>query len=220
MTGQIPDLGPYAFLNTVAHSNVHPSRALRPAIVMRVTHHYTPSADPAYRLPMENDFEHYHGGDYLDEMAALDSLFMGIRLKAGGVNREFRAEGDPFGRPIQFGGKPDPQLLLEGRPQIPRLGLPANLNETLKTLIVLPDRTAQQTNALIKAARQYQQAVWVADSDPSLAWLMLVSAVETAALEWSSDTTPVAQLELAFPELVKLIVESKSPELLEPCYRR
>jgi hypothetical protein len=214
VTGEIPNLGPYAFLNTVASD--HPSRALRPAVVMRMTHHYEPTTDPAHHIPIENDFDHYHGGDYLDEMAALASVFMGIRLKAGQVNREFRAEGDPLGRPTHFESKPDPQLVLEGRPQIPRLKLPANLNAGLTVLNGFPDRTVEQTNALIKAARQYQQAIWIADSDPSLAWLMLVSAVETAAVEWASNTEPVEQLKLAFPKIVKLITESSCADLLEP----
>lgn len=216
ITGEIPELGPYSLINTIAHAGNQGGRILRPAVVMRIAHHYEPATDPAYRSPMQNDFEHYHGGDSLDEMAALASLFLGIRLKAGGVNREFRGEQDRFGRPMQIGSKPDPQLLLEGRPQIPRLALSVNLNAGLAPLNDFPNRTAEQTNALIKAARQYQQAVWIADSDPSLAWLMLVSAIETAALEWSSDATPVEQLETAFPELVKLIAGSDSPELLGP----
>jgi hypothetical protein len=218
LTGELPSLGPYAFLNTFAHAILYPDRRLRPAMVMRLAIHYHPY-DPSkdggsYRSDEENDFEHYHGGDYLDEMAALASLFLGIRLKAGGVNREFRGQKDRFGRPLQRDGKPDPQLVLEGSPQIPRFALPVNINAGLEPLNVFPDRTIKQTNALIKAARQYQQAVWIADSDPSLAWLMLVSAIETTALEWSSDVSPVEQLETAFPELVKLIAESGSPELL------
>ncbi len=164
---------------------------------------------------MQNDFDHYHGGDSTDEIAALAALFLGIRLKAGGVNREFRGEDDRFGRPTQFGGKPDPLLLLEGRPQIPRLALPANLNEGLAPLHGFQDRSIEHTNALIKAARQYQQAVWIADSDPSLAWLMLVSAIETASLSWSSAVSAVDQLETAFPDLVELIASS-NPELIGP----
>jgi len=39
---------------------------------------------------------------------------------------------------------------------------------------------------------------------------MLVSAIETAALEWSSDSTPNQQLELAFPDLAKLIQSAYS----------
>ncbi|MET4233937.1 hypothetical protein ACVWXN_010177 [Bradyrhizobium sp. i1.4.4] len=216
VTGEISDLGPYALINTIAHAGYHAGRILRPAIVMRVAHHYEPASDPAYRSPMQDDFEHYHGGDYLDEMAAIASLFLGIRLKAGGVNREFRGEDDRFGRPMQIASKPDPQLLLEGRPQIPRLSLPVNLNAGLAPFASFPQRTAEQTNALIKAARQYQQAVWIADSDPSLAWLMLVSAIETASLSWSSDVLPVEQLETAFPKLAALISDSPAPELLAP----
>lgn len=215
VTGEIPKLGPYAFLNTIAHASIQPGKVLRPAVVMRVSHHYEPTPERPY-LPMENDFKHYHGGDYLDEMAALASLFLGVQLKAGGVNREFRNGADRFGRPVQYGGKPDPQLLLEGRPQIPRLSQPVNLNASLEALNSFPERTVDETNALIKAARQYQQAIWVADSDPSLAWLVLVSAIETAALERSSDSTPIEQLELAFPDLVKLIQESACPALLDP----
>lgn len=212
VTGQVQDLGPYAFLNTIAG---HPTRALRPAIVMRVAHYYEPSTDPPYRIPTPDNFKHYHGGDYLDEMAALGSLAIGIRLKAGKVNREFQLGGDPFGRPIQFEYKPDPQLL-EGYPQIPRLTIPASLNLGLSALKSFPDRTVEETNAFIKAARQYQQAIWISDSDPSLAWLMLVGSVETAAVEWASKTTPVEQLELALPKLVEIIKKSECPDLLQP----
>ncbi len=215
VTGEIAEFGPYAFLNTIAHAG-GPQRRLRPAIVLRMAHHYVPQKNPAYHMPMENDFEHYHGGDYLDEMAALASLFLGIRLKAGGVNREFKGQDDRFGRPTQHSGKPDPELLLESRQQIPRLVLPINLEAGLAPLLNFPERSVAETNALIKAARQYQQGVWIADSDPSLAWLMLVSAIEAAMQQWSSNTAPIDQLRLAHPNLVKLIEASAAPELLKP----
>jgi hypothetical protein len=214
VTSEVVDLGPYAFLNTMATASS--PRSLRRAIVLRVAHHYNPLVDPAYRIPMETDSDHYHGGDYLDEIAALASLFMGVRLKAGGINREFRAEGDPLGRPFEFAGKPDPQLVVEGRIQIPRLSQSANLNQSLEALRLFPSRTVQQTNVLIKAARQYQQAIWIADADPGLAWLMLVSALETVAVEWASKTAPTEQLKMAFPKIVKLISESSCPSLLDP----
>ncbi len=215
ITGEVHDLGPYSFLNTIAHGDGR-GRRLRPAVVLRMAHHYRPEIDPPYRSPMTDDFEHYHGGDYLDEIAALGSLLLGIRLKAGGANREFRGEDDRFGRPMQYSGKPDPELVLEAREQIPRLSGRAALNAGLAPLASFPERSVAETNAFIKAARQYQQAVWIADSDPSLAWIMLVSAIETAMQQWSRKTTPADQLELAFPELAKLIRESNSPELLRP----
>jgi hypothetical protein len=58
ITGEIPELGPYALLNTIAHGGVHGGRILRPAVVMRIAHHYDLATDPAYRSPMQNDFEH------------------------------------------------------------------------------------------------------------------------------------------------------------------
>ena len=213
VTGEVSELGPYAFINTIAHASIQSGKMICPAVAMRVTHHHHGVPDKPL-LPMENDFEHYHGGDYLDEMAALASLFMGARLKAAGATRQFQKDGDPLGRPVQYSGKSEPQLLLEGHAQIPRLALPVSLNAGLDGLRTFSDRTVKQTNALIKAARQYQQAIWIADSDPALAWLMLVSAIETAAVEWRRDASPVEQLETAHPDLVKLIRESMSPELL------
>jgi hypothetical protein len=38
--------------------------------------------------------------------------------------------------------------------------------------------------ALIRAARLHQDAVWIAEQEPELAWLMLVSALETGAGRW------------------------------------
>ena len=37
--------------------------------------------------------------------------------------------------------------------------------------------------ALVRASRLYEQAVWIAEAAPELAWLLLVSAVEVAAAE-------------------------------------
>ena len=35
----------------------------------------------------------------------------------------------------------------------------------------------------------YQDALWIAESEPSLAWLLLVSALETAANRWKEDAS-------------------------------
>jgi hypothetical protein len=146
VTGEVRNIGPYDFLNPVATPSS--PRTLRRGVVVRMSHHYNPT-DPVYRIPIENDYDHYHGGDFLDEVAALASLFMGIRLKAGGVTREFGADGDPLGRPIEIGGKPDPQLVIERRVQIPRVCQSANLDESLKPLRMFPtvavDEWASQT---------------------------------------------------------------------------
>ena len=50
----------------------------------------------------KTDVKRYHGGDIVDEIAALVSLCFGFRLMAGGVTREFRIN-DPKGRPVSYG---------------------------------------------------------------------------------------------------------------------
>jgi hypothetical protein len=209
--GELPDLGPYSFLNTVAA----PTRKnLRPAVVLRVALHIPTRRPP---LPMVDDFDHYHGGDFIDEMAALTSLFLGIRMQAGPIDREFVSTGDPLGRPIQYGSKAVPTLPEPYQaPQIPRLFTDRNLFN-LKSLENFSERRIDEANALIKAARMYQQAVWISDADPALAWLLLISAVETAAVLWAGNVdTPRERLKAALPQLHKLLEVNDYKDLIDP----
>jgi hypothetical protein len=82
----------------------------------------------------------------------------------------------------------------------------------LRTYATLPIEAA---TALVRAARQYQLGLWIAEVDPELAWLRFVGAIETAALfEKASDTSPVGELEVALPSLAEAIRE-RSVDLLE-----
>jgi hypothetical protein len=211
--GELTGLGPYSFINTIAHAGHIDPRAPRPAIVLRIAFHI-PGGVPA--VPMTDDFEHYHGGDFVDEMAAIASLFLGIRLRAGPVDREFIPGADPYSRPIGYGSKAVPELPLPaGRVQIPRLSGEQNLVD-LEVLRNFPMRTARETNTLIKAARIYQQAIWIADSDPALAWLLLISAVETAAVHWAGEEGSLRErLEASLPQLFKLLENSKCSDLID-----
>lgn len=48
----------------------------------------------------------------------------------------------------------------------------------------------------------YQEALWVTESEPAMTWLLLVSALETAANEWRrSNGDPVERLQESKPEL-------------------
>jgi hypothetical protein len=72
----------------------------------------------------------------------------------------------------------------------------------------------QDQIALIRAARLYQDAIWIADAEPALAWLLLVSAIETAADRWDQATgSPTDRLRYSKPDLVKE-VEARCPDLL------
>ncbi|HYJ80353.1 MAG TPA: hypothetical protein VEW03_12150 [Longimicrobiaceae bacterium] len=198
--GEITDgLGPYLLLNALGGAT-HDSRS--PAAFLRVDNHLD------YQLleTTETYNARYHGGYLQDEVAALLSLSLGIRLKAGGATRHFQVDGDPRGRPWSFKmpGEEDPQFIPATMgPILPQcVGRhPVKLLEPLARCAEL-DQAASV--AVIRAARMYQSGVWVAESDPAQAWILLVSAIEIAAGHWQplpkSWTARLAQGE---PELVK-----------------
>jgi hypothetical protein len=204
------ETGPLKFINTIAPDPR--GMDLRPAIVVRLSSHW-----PAYSpIPMEdtND-EHYHGGDHIDEIAALAALVMGIRVQAGPIMREFGLRGDPLGTPIMLSGmKTIPALYPSNQsPMVPRLAEPANLTE-LVLIERLPMMSPETASVLIKSARTYQTALWFADSHPEMAWLFLVSAIESAATHWAKknlvDDNPFLPDSVA-----KILREHSCPESVD-----
>jgi hypothetical protein len=175
------ETGPLKFINTLADPRHQTS--LRPGIVLRFSCYWPPRG---YARVAGTKDGHYHGGDYLDEIAALTSLALGIRAQAGPITREFWDGGDPLGHPtILSGMKPIPTLGQSvGDLMLPRIREPANLTN-LSMLGKIPRLTRDVAGAVIKCARSYQSALWFADSNPEMSWLFLVSAIETAAGYWA-----------------------------------
>jgi len=61
--------------------------------------------------------------------------------------------------------------------------------------------------AVVKSARLYQEAVWIVDSDPAQAWILLVSAIETAANYWrGGQMMPREKLHGSKPKLELLLI--------------
>lgn len=134
-----------------------------------------------------------HGGDAGEELAALLSLVLGIRLRAGGILRVFHpSDEDERGFPHEP-GRPAPYLPPRTRePMLPyTTQRPADLSSARSLLDIYPRISAKQARALVRSARSYQVALWIADSDPRLAWLRLVTAIESAAQ--LSTSGPAAQ---------------------------
>jgi hypothetical protein len=79
--------------------------------------------------------------------------------------------------------------------------------------------------ALVRSARSYQEAVWIAEGDPQLAWLLLVSAVETAANQWwnsrdrTADRSSSESLRDAMPDLASLVETSAGSAVLDEVAR-
>jgi len=133
----------------------------------------------------KTDAFHYHGGEMSDEIAALLSLSLGIRFKAGDITREFRPNGDPKGHPRYYfwGGNPVLQYSFRGV-MLPSCKVSRCVNDA-HLLQALPRLKPNDAIAVVKTARLYQDALWISESEPELAWLLFVSAVETAAGHWA-----------------------------------
>jgi hypothetical protein len=204
-------LGPYQILNNVPITKRQP---FAPFLTLRAEYHLQHHDLLAKRE--KTDVETYHGGLLNDEMAALVSLCLGIRLKSGGLTRRFEPGADPRGHPtaIEIFRDPVPAI-----PTGPSTVLPRALGEhrldKAGVLASLPLISPSTANALIRAARLYQDAIWIAESEPHLSWVMLVSAIEAAAGNWrTAKESPVERLRDSKPDLATLLEASGDDELL------
>jgi hypothetical protein len=200
---ELLDLGPYKIFNTVPMDDPAPgSMAL--ALVLRVEEYGRAYIDP--HPPMEAPtLGTYHGGGIADEIAALMSLALGVRFTAGEMTRRFGATKDR-GTPTQWRtGPPWPSV-----PGLQRALLPpppsVNLDEARGLLKSYPSVAPSAATALLRAARQYQRALLIAEIDPNMAWLQLVSAVEVAAVfHTRADTaeSPWQLVKAGLPEVAE-----------------
>ena len=209
-------LGPYQLLNA-------PPAPLRPgeaqlAVVLRISYHAPP---PRGIQPLgPNNLGGYHSGDLPDEVASLVSLALDCRLKAAGTIRDFYPGASPHGEP---GDHRQPYLAPPAGPKLPGMTDTVQLDTCVPLLERYPQLSATQADTLLRAARAYQQALWVAEDDPALAWLKLVSAVETAANLWARGRRkdpPEAVLRKLEPDLAAILEKAGGePHLVEVARR-
>lgn len=188
--------GPSLFLNAIAgHGTV------RPAVILRYEWYW----EFPYPDFSKTDVERYHGGTPADEIAALASLALGVRFRAGDVTREFIPERDPKGSPRAWTTRAVPLLTVGSsrhRWILPRVAEGEHSLELLQPFDIVPNLNPAGAMSLIRSARFYQDALWLAESEPALAWLLLVSALETAALHWrSQEEEPLLRFQTAKPGL-------------------
>jgi hypothetical protein len=154
----------------------------------------------------KTDATRYHGGPMTDEIAALASLKCGIRLRAGAETRTFDVGGDPKGRPVAWNSRPEPTLTMGIHGPVLPHATGVHSMMPMRELNSFPALNPKQAIALVRSARLYQDALWLVESEPYLSWLMLVSAVETAANLWRSEAdTPLDRLATSRPELVEYL---------------
>ena len=208
-TGEIAgDLGPYRFFNLVP-AEVRKGW-VRPAVSLRVSVHFDFSM-----FLSSGEQKGYHGGGMEDELAALASLKCGVRFKIAGLTRRFEEGGDPQGRLEAYRNLPEPTSIINGTRNIAGLRVPgfvldsATREHSIKPihdLIKFPSLSPGQATDLVRAARLYQDALWTVEVEPNLAWLMLVSAVETAANSfYTRRGPPLERLRASRPDFVAFL---------------
>ena len=211
ITGEYPNgLGPYSFLNTVPLQD-GPGNVTSPIVVRTSIF-----LDQDIPHKLEKNESMYHGGIFIDEIAALTSLCLGARIRAGGMSRQFEPDGDPLGRPVAWDTRPKPSVTVrQNRLLLPSVVGTHSLNE-ISLFSSIPKLSPSQYVSLIRACNLYQDALWVAESEPNLAWLMLVSALETAANEFKTSTgTTDERLRVSKPDLAKVLEEAGGTAHLE-----
>lgn len=206
--------GPYAFLNALAFTRRTP---LAPVMALRIGVHLEWQSAPM----TETDTTRYHGGSLADELAALASLALGIRLQAGGTIRDFYSE-DQYGRPRADVNAPTLlPFATKARLRIPRAGGEHNIQERLPELLLAYAKLSpQDAVAIVRAARLYQNALWVAESQPELAWLLLVSALEAVATTVHVQSAdPAELLATSNPQLADCLKATGGSDHLEEVAR-
>ncbi len=207
ITGEI-DLGPYTFINTIAAGNW---KTIKPGIILRYGF-YSEWEHPSFE---KTDASLYHGGSPPEELAAIASLAMGIRLRAGRSVRRFEPHGDVKGRPEELGDQNEPAFFAPRNYILPRAANGVHPMEGLEMLRSLPNQTPSQVNTLIRSARLYQDALWLCETEPEFSWLLFVSALESAANEWAGDQgTSIERLEISKPKVYEVLCAHTDKALL------
>ena len=177
----VEESAPYSFLNAVPGLG----RDFVETLALRVRTHL-PASVPNMSA---TDTSRYHGGWLADELAALCGLLMGIRLRPGGVSRDFY-RGDPLGRPRADVDRPPSPL--PGRyksPIIPRAFEHQDIGAALLPLFnSYPLLSPPEAISLIRGARLHQDGLWLAEGQPALAWLLFVSALEVVSVHHQAST--------------------------------
>lgn len=156
-------LGPYTLLNALpmgSGTNADIVMVLR-SFIFEVCRPERFSSNP------KTDVQRFHGGHLPEEITALISLGLGIRLKAGDANRHFDGN-DPLGRFRAYSSRPKPSLLVN--PERPIIPMPEDvlLTDIQVRLKTIPKLNASLYIELVRSARAYQDALWISETEPHL----------------------------------------------------
>lgn len=191
-----PGLGPYRLQHAFAVETHDP------ALILFV------DQNARFELPMtRTDTSGFTGAFLGDEIAALMSLSLGRRFMAGlptrtldlVVGHDWIIMGD-MDRP-NFFRAPSARLIGQRAPILPRATV--HIEARLDHLATFPNVPSHRATALVRAARLYRDALWIAEAEPELSWLLLISALEVAAVDHQAETPSIDVLRASKPRLVE-----------------
>jgi len=207
-TGEVKEDLVYSFLNMLPMDHV----GIKPTLTVRALS----ALDPAKLSFMDEkpNTDDYHGGWFSDEIAALVSLKLGVRAHAGSNVREYSSYTPDYGSP-RAEQNPPPPLMSKGSLVVPSAKKNIEITQ-LKLLNDIYKLSEKDFNSLIKSARNFQDSLWICESSPNLAWLLMVSALEVAAGNWDTDKgDKVERFKASRPELFERLLEHNVSGLIE-----
>ncbi|QTE28537.1 hypothetical protein [Pengzhenrongella sicca] len=187
--------GPLRLGPTVLHVVIRESESMGPAVLMHtgIHAHLMPELIVEGKLAPA-DSSAYHGGTMSDEIAALVSLELGVRLRVAGTRQLSGIRTRDLPAPIYLEVQP---LARPGRADHEVLPRVMHRTASLDDLRRLKDFSQLESAAaveLVRAAREYSAAIWWANENPDQGWLHLVSAIEIAATHRQTESAPAVDL--------------------------
>ncbi|HCA3582007.1 TPA: hypothetical protein MO343_004398 [Salmonella enterica subsp. enterica serovar Ball] len=207
-SNQVLDEGTYSFLNMLPFTidEVAPSITVRANWAVDINKTIYSGTEP-----YTTDF---HGGWFTDEIAALISLKLGVRAHSGSVTRDYNYYTPEHGLPRAEQNPPPPLLTKKKSLIVPFCK--KNIDIAQLTQINNIHRLEESDfNYLIRAARSFQDSLWICESSPNLAWLLMISALETAAQQWDrSKGSNIEKFQQSKPVLFGKLNNDQYKELI------
>ncbi len=201
-------LGPYTLSTIIRQDQSDAAPKVGPAVRLHVGVHESLIPDVVVDGELaEANSDAYHGGNASDEIAALVSLTLGVRLRVAGTAQlsGIHDQGEAH-QPIYLEVAPLAHPGRPGRELVPAaLTRPAHLDQ-LDRLQSFPHLNEEAQVELVRAARAYAAGLWWANEDQNQSWLQLITAVEIGGnYRQKVLTEPVELVEKLWPELWKAL---------------
>jgi hypothetical protein len=191
LEGMVKEVGPYKLFLLNPFLHLEDKSLGKPRFILQFDNYLPDNINYDFN---KTHNQHDTGGNQADEITALISICLGIRIKAGEENRFFSSDKDLRGMPLELGRKTDPSYITSkffGNQYILPNAIKTKVLKDLDILFDFPLMLEEDAIVLLRAARLYQEAVWLVENTPEISWIFLVSMIEVVANHWRRDDSVV-----------------------------